>query len=182
MNRIIIGLSSPIKETIFSKIIRVGESIFSNKKVNFSHVYIQFYSKNTGRYLIFQTNRRGANFIEKNRFLSHNIIKKEYSIPMNEYNRNKCLAFCMDYAGSDYGFKSILGMAYVRIMKFLFNKKVKNPFSDGLKTSVCSELTSYALNASDADFLDGYDWEYYGPAKIDEILNELASNGVIEAI
>jgi hypothetical protein len=100
---------------------------------------------------------------------------------MDDISRNDCLGFCMDYAGSDYGFKSILGMAYVRIVKYLFNKKVKNPFSDGLETSVCSELNSYALKAARIDYLDGYDWEYYGPAKIDEVLDCLASKGVIEA-
>lgn len=173
MKKITIGFSTTINQSIFTKGIAFAESLFSNKKINYSHVYIEFHFENIDRHVIFQTNKKGANFIEKGMFLHHNNIHKEYLFELSKENYTKCLQACVDKCSTSYGFLQILGMGLSRIVNKWFNLKTKNPFGDGNKTYVCSELTALVLEAANINVLKDYDWEYYGPAKLDEVLANL---------
>jgi len=174
MNRLItIGFSTTIKQSIFTKIITCAESLFSNKKIKYSHVYIQFYFKNIERHVIFQTNKHGAHFIERGVFAHHNHIYKEYHFEISDAAYTKCLQTCVDKCATPYGFLQIIGMGLSRIVNKWFNLKIKNPFGDGGNTGVCSELTAEVLEAAGFEEFKSYDWEYYGPAELDHVLSKL---------
>ena len=50
----------------------------------------------------------------------------------------------MTNAGVKYGLKQALGIAWVRINKLL-GKLIQNPFADGRKSWICSELVAAIL-------------------------------------
>jgi len=58
-----------------------------------------------------------------------------YSVELDIEQYSKLLKLCMDNAGIEYGFKQLIGIGLVR----LFGLK-NNPFSDGRKSQVCSEI------------------------------------------
>jgi hypothetical protein len=55
-------------------------------------------------------------------------------------------------AGTPYGTKECIGLAWVKICS-IFGKKIKNPFVDNGQTYVCSELAAYVLQEFAGDVL-----------------------------
>ena len=62
----------------------------------------------------------------------------DFNLTLDQYR--EMVKLCMTYASVDYGKKQILGVALVHI----FGLK-RNPFSDGLKSQVCSEIVGTFL-------------------------------------
>ena len=75
---------------------------------------------------------------------------------------------CMKYAGLKYGKKQILGIALVSV----FNLK-KNPFADGMRSQVCSELVGRFLEEV-LKIDTKFDLDIAGPKEINLILSEEA--------
>ena len=115
------------------------------ENTKFSHTYIKIYSDSLNRSLIYQANNAGVWFIGEPAFLNKNIEVETYTFELSNLQKTKLLQFCVDNSGKTYGKLQLIGMAIVRFVKFLFNKKINNPFSNGTNQYVCSELVLKTL-------------------------------------
>lgn len=72
--------------------------------------------------------------IEK--FKKDNILVEEFKVNETDKERLRILIKCVDYCGDDWSLLQLLGILYVRIMKW-FKKEVKNPWPMGW---ICTEV------------------------------------------
>lgn len=135
---VIVGFSTPRKFHIFPWVIRKME------KTPFSHVYIKIFSKSTDRYLVYQSSGMQVNFVGQDIFYSINKDLVEFAFPVSADQKVKLLQTAIDLAGKPYGMKQVLGMGLVRLAKMV-GIKINNPWADGSKTYICSELIATLL-------------------------------------
>ena len=76
----------------------------------------------------------------------------------------------MTNAGKDYGTKQVFGILYSKVMSKIKGKPVKNPFADGRRSQVCSELVG-ALIEDVVDQKTNLDLDVAGPRAIKELLD-----------
>lgn len=136
-DKIIVGFSrAKSKSAIASKAIRIFEG------TSYSHVYIRYWNGFCRREFIFEASgsARSSHFVGIEEFTKHNTIIEEYEIDITKDTKRATVAFCIDHAQRKYGFLQIIGMALVRSIYKISGKKYENPFADGRKTMVCSEL------------------------------------------
>ncbi len=174
---IIIGFStskhtwSPIP-----KLIRAEEG------TNYSHTYARFTSQSLQRTLVYHAARSFMHFLEFKRMQEHHEIIKEYLIPISEADKKKCLQYCVDMAGTNYGALQLLGMGIARVVNAAVEKlklplpQISNPFADGEKTEVCSEAMGHILIIL-KESIDSNKLEYLGPKYIDSYLQNMVSQG-----
>jgi len=139
METIIIGFSTHRGPSLLASLIRRAEG------TEYSHVYLRVYSESLDRWLVYQASGLAVNFMGFERFLQHNIIIEEYQIQVTQAEKQAILRFCVDEAGVPYGSKWLVGMAWVRLAKLWFDRKVGNPFPSGQATYACSKLMGYVL-------------------------------------
>lgn len=135
---IIVGFSTHKTFNVLSKLIQLVEH------TDFSHVYIRFYSKSIDRYLIYQASGLQVNFCGLEHFYEKNKTIAEFRIKVDPETKRQLLMDAVDLAGKPYGMKDLIGIGLVRFCS-LFKIKIKNPFADGSKTYICSELASTFL-------------------------------------
>lgn len=144
---IIIGFSTHKSFNILSEIIKIAEH------TAFSHVYIKIYSDSLQRWLIYQASGLTVNFVGQDVFHIKNKEIAEFTIPITPAQKIEILQIAIDLAGKPYGMKDLIGIGYVRVMG-CFAQKVKNPFADGSKTYICSELAATLLTKIGIPFAD----------------------------
>lgn len=110
----------------------------------YSHVYVRIHSGKYERDLIYQASQTMINFMGMEIFNDEALVVEEFEFQMSDESYKSMMQFAIDSAGTPYGVKECFGMAWVKIMEWC-GKTVKNPFSDGGSTYVCSELASYVL-------------------------------------
>lgn len=138
MAKIVIGFSKPHKWKPYSWLIM---KLFDT---NYSHVYIKFYSDSLERDLIYQASGTSLNFCGLNHFCKNNTIVSEFDVSISTENRKKMLQFAIDNEGKPYGVWNAVGLGIKHIARKL-GFDIKNPFADGKKTEVCSELVAFVL-------------------------------------
>lgn len=135
---IIIGFSTHRTFNILSEIIKKVEH------TDFSHVYIKLFSTSLDRYLIYQASGLSINFCGQATFYEKNKDIAQFLIAVTAEQKKAMLQLAVDLAGKPYGMKDLIGIGLVRFLAF-FGKKIKNPFADGSKTYICSELAATLL-------------------------------------
>lgn len=134
-----IGFSRPrSKFLIISWLIRAVE------RTNYSHVYIRWKSDWLDRDIVYEASGTMVHFLEGKRFDKKAECVHLFKVDCSDEARKKIIQFAMDNAGASYGIKQLLGIGIVKLMR-IFGKDIKNPFSDGKSTWVCSELAGEAL-------------------------------------
>lgn len=137
---ILIGFSKSNK--IGSKVIRFCEGS------EFSHVYVKWHSSYLERDIIYHASGHSVGFLTTANFLkAGNVVVLEKSLVISEETKKRVVQFCMDKSGTPYGVKHLIGFGIVKLLA-LFGKTIKNPFGDGPKTYICSELAAEVLNAA----------------------------------
>ncbi len=133
---LVIGFSKPKGKIfpIYSWLIRLFQG-----NTKYSHVYIRWYSKKADAHIHYHASGRSVHFLCKEEFDKHIDPIEEYEVRISDEGYAKLLHFCMTNAGKDYGLQQAVGIAWVYINK-LFGKKIKNPWADGNKSWICSEL------------------------------------------
>lgn len=139
MFTIIIGFSRPKKWHLLSTLIMKVE------KTDYSHAYIRIHSEKYDRDLIYQASGLAVNFMNIEMFNNHNNVIHEFEIEVSDETYLDIMRFAIDNVGIPYGSKELIGFGLIKLAA-LFNKKISNPFSNGTKTSVCSELVARILN------------------------------------
>ena len=142
MRRIIVGFSRPKKFGIFAKLIMWVD------KIPYSHVYIKWHWNGIGRDIIYQASKFAVNFESNITFDGHALSVEEYEVDISDDCHKKMMQFCMDNANKPYGFKEILGFAWVKIVA-KFGKKIRNPFPSNGSSFVCSTLGAEILQITD---------------------------------
>lgn len=135
---IIIGFSTPRDFSTLSWIIKKVE------RTEFSHVYVKIFSKSLDRYLVYQASGLAVNFCGQDTFYAHNKDIAEFAIPVTPEQKIEILKKCVDLAGKPYGMKDLIGIGLVRLAG-LVRWKIRNPFADGSKTYICSEIAATIL-------------------------------------
>lgn len=138
--KITIGFSKPKAHgMLFSKLIRLFEG------TEYSHVFIKMETR-YGIDVVYHASGSKVNFMNYELFTKQAIILDEFSFEIDRDTKDRILNFCFTYVGTDYGIKQIAGMAIARLFK------LRNPFSDGLNTMVCTEVVGHILQVITPDF------------------------------
>lgn len=138
MKNVVIGFSKPRKWKPFSWIIMAGFNI------PYSHTYIRLYASSYDRQLVYQASSTMVNFMNVETFNEEAEVIREFDVQLSDDSYTEMMRFAIDNCGKSYGVKDCFGLAYVRLMELL-GKSVQNPFADGNKTYVCSELIAEVL-------------------------------------
>jgi uncharacterized protein YycO len=133
MDKLIVGFSTSKKFKILPWLIRKVEG------TKFSHVYIKWYSAYFNRWIIYQAEVGGVQFMSSEMFDKDNVTLAEFEFPMSEEQNQRIVQFAMDHCGVPYGYTSILGFLLQK-----FNIKVPILF-DNTKSYICSELAATIL-------------------------------------
>lgn len=91
-------------------------------------------------------------------------VIEEFEILIDRKEYRKLVELCMTYANVQYGRMQLIGMGLVRIFEL-----AKNPFANGRKSQVCTEVIGYFLE----DILKwntGLDYEVAGLKELCEFL------------
>jgi len=159
-----IDFTTPEKANIFSSLIKYFQ------KTKYSHIRLRW-TNSTGREVIYEASGTEIKFLgtiaQKQR---SNKILKTYKIELNRDEYRSLIDVCMELAGIKYGKNQVVGILLVN----LFNLKT-NPFSDGRKSQVCSELVARILEKV-KNYHIAYDLDIAGPREIDLTLEELSSD------
>lgn len=142
--KLIIGFST--SPSIVSSLIRTVEG------ANYSHVYVRFYSEAYDRWLCYHAQASSLHFLSYESFREHFKVIEEFELEVSEETMKKLVQYCIDNAGKPYGRLQLVGMAISRISYLWFSLKLQNPFADGEKTQVCSELVYHVAK----EFLGNY--------------------------
>lgn len=166
MKYITIGFStSKNKFAIGSAVIRAFEG------TPYSHTYMEFWSESIFRSLIYQASHGMVNFMNVVEFQKHSKVVESYMLVVTDEQHKKILAFCVDYVGVEYGKLELIGIGLAKIKRQLGLSKT-NPFKDGKKTFICSELMGYVLKILGCEF-DIKELEVQGPKFIREQVRAL---------
>lgn len=138
MKTIIVGFSTPIKPTLFAKIIMWAD------KTIYDHVYIKWNWASIDRDIIYQASKLAVNFESNVTFDSHAKIIEEYEVQISDETHKAIMQFCMDNSNKPYGIKEIFGFGYIKLCK-LVGKTVNNPFPTYGNSYVCSKIAADIL-------------------------------------
>jgi hypothetical protein len=136
------------------------------QKTEYSHVRLCWAGFRGQVPVIYEASGAGLKFIGPIGALRKPVhVVSRFPLDLTGEQYRELVRLCMSYAGIKYGHLQILGIALV----CLFGLK-KNPFADGKKSQVCSEIVGYLL----ADILGwktGLDLDIAGPREIHEFLD-----------
>lgn len=139
-NEIVIGFSTAIHtNTPIAPMIRRFEG------TEFSHVYIRYWSEGLQRHLILQSNIDNVNFTNEEHFFKHNKIIDEFAFHVDPSVKVAVLQKAIDRLHIPYGKLQLVGMGVAQLWKRWTGKWISNPFKDGEKSQVCSELAGHVL-------------------------------------
>lgn len=128
MRTIIVGFSRPKALFVpYSLLIRAVDHI------DYSHVYLKFHSDHYDCNLIYQASHVATNFYNESYFDAEEIVVKEFKIEVSDEIYDAAMKYSIDHVGAPYGVKQVVGIA----CQMMFGD---NPFKDGDKSYVCSEL------------------------------------------
>lgn len=100
-----------------------------------------------------------------------NIIVEEYAVIVTEEQKNKILQYCIDTVENPYGTLQLIGMGIARLQKVITGKG-KNPFRDGERSQVCSELVGRILRIIGMDIQEE-DLEIEGPKFVRDLVKKI---------
>lgn len=137
---ILIGFATPMSPCAF-----IAFAIRLIEETPYSHTYIKIWSDSANDYIVYQENFAGLSVMNGSIFNAKEKIFSEYKIEVTEEQLFEIIRFCHKNFGLPYGTKQIMGMLWARSLRQLGCPNAKNPFADGPKTMVCSELVGTVL-------------------------------------
>ena len=139
MDNIVIGFSTSRK-----KFAPLAWLIRESENIPYSHTYIRVGSDSLDRYLVYHASGTELHFSNIQRFRQHNVICKEFFIPIEGEEKIEILQYCIDNLGVPYGRMQIVGLALIQVLK-LVGIKIHNPWKDGDKSQICLEFVANIL-------------------------------------
>lgn len=164
MYRVYVDFTSPKGKwfPIFSWLVRLFEW------TRYSHVRIRWVNS-VGKELIYEASGSsvkmiGSYAVQQNPILVNVHHTYEFELDREQYRK---LISLLDYAYVHYGAWQIVGIAAAK----LFGLK-KNPFPNGKRTMICSELVAHFLNNVVGIEIPSEEFDLIGPRRIKEILDK----------
>lgn len=117
----------------FSYIIRAIEG------TDYSHVRLKW-KNSSGLDLVYEAAGTGINFKGPIADKDSVYVIDKFDVYVDSKGYRRLINLCVENAGLDYGVKQLLGICLVRLFKLK-----QNPFSDGRKSQVCSEVVGRFL-------------------------------------
>jgi hypothetical protein len=111
----------------------------------YSHVYIKFKSDSLQRVLIYEAVGAGLRFIGTKVWESHAEEVVSFSIDIDQENYLTLMRYCVDNAGTEYGFTQNIGIAICELLRLK-----NNPFKKGKN---CSEVVGEMLKLEGFSFV-----------------------------
>lgn len=147
--------------------------IRSVERSKFSHVLLRWRAESLERELVYQAGHGMVHFLSGDRFDSAAVTVVEYEIELTDEQFREMVRKCIDLAGISYGYWQLVGMGLQRVFGF------RNPFRDGSKTYVCSELVGEVLKIIYGSKIN-VDLEFAGPAKLERLVRDLPNSRSIK--
>lgn len=117
---------------------------------NFSHTFISFHSGILGGDMVCHAAHGFVHFLNYEKFKKHAKVVEIYEFDISLADRFTVMKYCLDKAGSKYGFTTLFGIAIKLLLK-RFNVNVANPFADGPNSYICSEMVNDICNLLDSE-------------------------------
>lgn len=132
MKKITIGFSKSKKK------IAIGSLLIRwYMQTPYSHVYFKFDAKSFDRILVYEAVGAGVRFIGLNKWQSDHEEVASFELDISDESYKKIMQYCIDNAGTEYGFWQNIGILIANICK-----SSKNPITDGEN---CSEVIGEVL-------------------------------------
>ncbi len=117
----------------------------------YSHTYMIFNFETYS--MVFHATGKGLFPLSKERFLEHNIPVETFEISVTDEEYLQIRRLCFINMGLDYGFWQNIGnliadLLEVTCKKFNIQKRIVNPFMDGVN---CSEWIAYIIKIKDPE-------------------------------
>ena len=144
----------------FSKLIRLFQ------KTKYSHVRLHW-TNSTGRDVVYEASGSKIHFLGELAQPTKPVeVLHLFTVPLNNEEYRALIDLCMKYAGLKYGVWQSIGIGLS-----IFLKLKKNPFSDGYRSQVCSELVGRFLEEV-LELPINIDLDIAGPKEIYLILED----------
>lgn len=137
--------------------------IMKIEKAHYSHVVIYF-ETNLGP-IIFESSVHGVVATSYAHFIKKNIVVDFINLNPFEGQEKTMFKRALELIGTKFSVIGLIGAGVSRVFRL-----GKNIFNDGSKTEFCSEFVYDVLD--EAFILNGFDPEYDGPKKLNELLKE----------
>lgn len=134
------------------------------KKVTASHVshaYIRIPNFHGTDDMVFQASGLAVNYCNYEYFITKTKVVEEYEMQVSDEQYEKAMTLMAKAAGKPYSMREIYGYLYVLFMREYRYKRVENPFGDGDKSYVCSELAAESIGAKDPESMTPEDLRRY---------------------
>lgn len=166
---ITIEFTRPKRFRLFSWMVR------QIQKTEYSHVRLSWLGAGGSVPVIYEASGSNIKFIGPEAQQYHPVeIIKTYKVNIGRDDYRKLVQLCMTFAGVRYGVKQVIGMALVRVFAL-----DKNPFADGRKSQVCSEVVGHFIE-NILGHKVGVSLDIAGPKEIDEALAEYTALKVVD--
>lgn len=142
--------------------------IMKIEKANYSHVAIYF-ETNLGP-LVFESSVHGVVATSYQKFIDKNMVADFINLEPLEGQEKTMFKRCLQLVGTKFSVIGLIGAGVSRVLRL-----GKNIFSDGHKTEFCSEFVYDVLD--EVFILEGFNPEYDGPKKLNELLKEYLKEG-----
>ena len=111
--------------------------------------------------MVFQASGLMVNYCNYEYFQKKSRVREEYEMEVSAEQYDKAMGLMASAAGKPYSMREIFGYLYVLAQREWRNKVVSNPFGDGDKSYVCSELAAESLGIKDAESMTPEDLRRY---------------------
>ena len=142
MSKITIGFSRPKTKKLFSEAIMLFDGFDA------SHTYLQFEDSHHDLTLIYHAKGSNLHFMSKEVFDKENKTVYTFEIDLDKAKKHEVVTYLLKNAGKPYAVMQIVGIALDILCKKLFRFSIKNLFSKGRKSMICSEVVAYVLKMS----------------------------------
>lgn len=175
MKTIRFGFSRPIKLTLFARAIMWADD------TDYDHVYLRWSWPTVGRDIIYQASNLAVNFESNVTFDGHAMTVKQYELDIDDATHAAIMQFCMDNSNKPYSIMQIIGFAYVKLAKKIFNKALHNPFPTHGSSFVCSKLAAYI--AAMIPYLKiSSSFDDIDPKDFDDIMESAVAQGLVRRV
>lgn len=166
MSNVVIGFATHRRFNVLSEVIKAVED------TPFSHVYVKYTDPTLEVPVIFQASKLALNYMGETLFDSESETVAEFALTASNDQLKAVMAYCLESVGKPYGIGILFGIGLMLVARRLGIKMAHNPFGDGGRSEICSEVGGDVLDILGAN-LDRYTLEAEGPAFLYEYVQTM---------
>lgn len=143
----------------------------------FSHCYFRIKSSHFPSDTIIHSAEGKVQRMSGTQFDKRNEVVEEFAVTLTKEEYMDMLSQMHEVAGDDYSILQNLGIVYVDLMRVVFKKTVKNPWTTGWN---CSEFTMTFLKLHFQEEFKHFDPDTITPIQVYKIMQDLKQRGLVE--